>query len=118
MARAFFSDISYQPAVYDSENKRVIVEEPRMFLIVEIKDNKNTQLKIFDIYYEFCQAWQNDYSFTDKGILREIKAGLQNKNFIINENLSLDRLHLTAILQNYLTFEYNPSKITLKYANV
>lgn len=116
MARAFFSDLSYHPAIYDGENKRIIIEEPKMFLIVEIKDRINTQLKIFDIYDEVCQAWQNDYSFDNKTILREIKTGLQNKTFVINEDMSLDRHHLNAVLLNYFAFEYNPCKITLKHA--
>jgi len=112
MKRAFFSDLSFQSAIYDGEKKRMMVEEPRMILILEIKDGLNSKLKLFDIYEEVCQSWQYDYSFTEKEILWKIKNELKNKTFMLNEDMSLDRNYLSAILSNYFAFDFNPCEFT------
>ena len=114
--RAFFSDLSYQKAIYDSENKRILIEEPRLFLILEIKERLNNSIQIFDIYEEVCQVWQFEYPFSAKTILEEIKSEFRNKTFMLNEDMSLNKQHLNELLIHFFEFEFKPSKFALKYA--
>lgn len=114
--RAYFSNLSYQKAIYDSENKRILIEEPRLFLVLEIKERLNNSVHIFDIYEDVCQAWQFEYPFSSKPIIEEIKSEFRNKTFMLNEDMSLNKQHLNKLLIDFFEFEFKPSKFALKYA--